>query len=250
MQPTLMLERPRKVTVVESIVEQLVRQIQAGNLKTGDKLPSERRLIEMLKVSRSSVREALQGLAVMGLVESCPGQGTFVSSNLRLLAPDIDNPALPATLQRDMRLKLIESRLIIEAAITRLAAERATEDSLARLRRIFDQYRDMTLDHAHRRAMSGPHHDFHAALAEMTQNPFFALVIETLLRAVPYGLRESEFAPLRDPGTLAAQIELHQAILDAVERKDGPAAQQAMEAHMAFERRIVLQIFAGADTPS
>src|SRR6187549_1095214 len=78
----LFLEQPRKVTVVESIVEQLVRQIQAGRLKPGDKLPSERQLIDMLNVGRSSIREALQGLAAIGVVESRAGQGSFVSQSV------------------------------------------------------------------------------------------------------------------------------------------------------------------------
>src|SRR5689334_22748078 len=92
----LILEQPRKVTVVESIVEQIVRQIQVGRLKPGDKLPSERQLIEMLNVGRSSIREALQGLAAIGVVESRAGQGSFISNNIHLLMPDIENPALPA----------------------------------------------------------------------------------------------------------------------------------------------------------
>ena len=74
MQPTISLERPRKVTVVQSIVEQIVRQIQTGKLTAGDKLPSERQLIAMLQVSRSSVREALQALADDGRLKAAPGR--------------------------------------------------------------------------------------------------------------------------------------------------------------------------------
>jgi len=81
------LKQPRKITLVASIVEQLVENIQNGTLQPGDKLPSERQLIEMLRVGRSSVREALQGLVMMGLVEIRPGQGTFVKHNLHTYIP-------------------------------------------------------------------------------------------------------------------------------------------------------------------
>ena len=66
------------MTLVESIIEQIVTQIHDGNLQPNDRLPSERQLIDMLGVGRSSVREALQGLSAMGLVEIRPGDGTFV----------------------------------------------------------------------------------------------------------------------------------------------------------------------------
>lgn len=250
MHAAIVLEQPRKVTVVESIVEQLVQQIHAGKLKPGDRLPSERQLIEMLRVSRSSVREALQGLAVMGLVESRPGQGTFISDNLRMLVPDVSNRALSATLQRDMRLKLIEARRTIECAIAQLAAERATEEAGARLRQIFNAYRDVSLHDSYQHALSGPHHDFHITLAETTQNPFYVPVVETLLRAVPQGLRETEFVSqgtLGERSIMATEIEIHQAILTAVESGNGTAARQAMEEHMAYEEHLVRQAFSDAD---
>src|SRR5688572_16741987 len=146
--PELILEQPRKVTVVESIVEQIVRQIQAGRLKPGDKLPSERQLIDMLNVGRSSIREALQGLAAIGVVESRAGQGSFISQNVHLLMPDIENPALPASLQRDMRMKLIEARRMVEVDIVALAAQRATAEGVARLSELLELYRDAIERHS------------------------------------------------------------------------------------------------------
>lgn len=248
--PDLVLERPRKVTVVESIVEQIVRQIQAGKLKPGDRLPSERQLIEMLGVSRSSVREALQGLAVMGLVESRHGQGSFVSPNLARLLPNLENPALPAALQRAMRLHLIEARRTVECPVAELAAARATGEGRARLRAAFDSYRELMLNVGHDNAQQGPHHSFHIGLAEISQNPFFASVVETLLRAVPMSLRESEFNALAPDALreiIETEVALHAAILAAVERADPAGARAAMEEHMEFELRLVRRVFPEGD---
>lgn len=242
MKSDIILEQPRKVTVVESIVEQIVRQIQAGKIKPGDRLPSERQLIEILRVSRSSVREALQGLAMMGLIESRAGQGTFVSDKLHLMVPNLSHPSISASLQREMRLKLIEARRTVECAVAQLAAERATAEGITRLRSIFEDYRETVLHGSYQRALSGSHHDFHIALAEMTQNPFYPPVVETLLRAIPPGLRETEFIALGDPGPqgiLATEVEIHEAIMVAVAERDGAAAYAAMERHMAFEERLV-----------
>lgn len=244
MKSEIILEQPRKVTVVESIVEQIVRQIQAGKLKPGDRLPSERELIKILRVSRSSVREALQGLAMMGLIESRAGQGTFVSDKLHLMVPDLSHPGISARLQREMRLKLIEARRTVEGAVARLAAERATDEGVAKLNEIFEQYRETALHGSYQRALIGPHHDFHIQLAEMTQNPFYPPVVETLIRAIPPSLRETEFISLGEPDPhkiLEIEVEIHAAIASAVAARDSEGAYAAMERHMDFEERLVYQ---------
>lgn len=63
----LSLSPPQKTTIVYEIVQQLIGQMQTGALQTGDRLPTERQLMEMLNVSRASVREALQTLTGMGV---------------------------------------------------------------------------------------------------------------------------------------------------------------------------------------
>ena len=78
----LRLKHPRKITLVASIVEQLVETIQNGTLKPGDKLPSERQLIQMLGVGRSSVREALAGFGDDGLGGSASGAWQLCQSKL------------------------------------------------------------------------------------------------------------------------------------------------------------------------
>lgn len=250
--PDLILEQPRKVTVVESIVEQIVRQIQAGRLKPGDKLPSERQLIEMLNVGRSSIREALQGLAAIGVVESRAGQGSFISQNLHLLMPDIENPALPASLQREMRLKLIEARRIVEVDIVGFAARRATDENIERLREVLELYREAIEHHLFAQAAK-TNYDFHMALAQMAQNPFLAPMIDHLLRTVPFSLRESEFMLLADltvDEIVKMEVDLHQRILDAIAAHDSDAAREAMTAHMRFEEDIVRRAFAGVTSAS
>lgn len=242
------LERPRKVTVVQSIVEQIVRQVQTGNLKPGDKLPSERQLIEMLQVSRSSVREALQGLMMMGIIESRAGQGSFVSAGLRLPTHDPRQPSLPSTLQREMLLALIEARRTVEGSVARLAAERATPAAMAHLREAFDLY----LQHEGRESdddvAAAHHHHFHLAVAETTGNAFFVLVVEALLRSVPLSFRESEFVKysLAEQHDLQeTEVAIHKRLLTAIEQHDGAGAWQAVYDHMDVEQRLVLEAFAG-----
>ena len=247
--PNLVLEQPRKVTVVESIIEQLIRQIQTGRLTPGDKLPSERKLIEMLGVGRSSIREALQGLAALGVVESRAGQGTFVSRNIHQLMPDLGDPTAPVGLQRQMRLLLIEARRTVEVPASGLAAQRGTPDEVAQLTQIVDDYAEAVA--ASRRAVwTRMNFDFHILVAEMTQNPFYVPLVNTLLRTVPLSLRQSEFVLLRDmtpAEIMAREVELHRSILAAIQAKDRPSAEAAMETHMAFEEELVVRSFGKQD---
>ncbi len=239
------LKQPRKITLVASIVEQLVEHIQSGTLQPGDKLPSERQLIEMLGVGRSSVREALQGLVMMGLVEARPGQGTYVKSNLHNFIPDLSKPDLSDNLQREMRLQLIEARRMIEVEIAGQAAARAKPQQLAQWRATFADYVLYIDDFGDPRYLAA-HADFHLSLADMSQNPFNVMLLNAAIRAVPQTLREREFSfpksidlqELRD-----SQVKIHRDILEAVANGDVAGAKAALRAHMDFERDLVIRVY-------
>lgn len=239
------LKQPKKVTIVESIVEQLVENIQNGSLTPGDKLPSERQLIEMLNVGRSSVREALQGLVMMGLVEIRPGQGTFVKDNLYTYIPDLSKPGLSSNLQREMRLQLIEARRIVEVPIAEQAAEHATLEQIEQWRSTFNDYVLYIDDFSDDRYLVA-HNDFHLRLADMTQNPFYVMLVKNILQAIPQTLREREFIFPKDldrQNLRKVQVEIHQGIFEAVANNDSQRAREAMEIHMNFERDLVLKVY-------
>ena len=239
------LKQPKKVTLVESIVEQLVENIQNGSLNPGDKLPSERQLIEMLGVGRSSVREALQGLLMMGLVETRPGQGTFVKDNLYTYVPDLSKPDLSSNLQREMRLKLIEARRIVEVSIAAQAAENATQGQIEQWKSTFDEY-VLHIDDFSDEHYLAAHRDFHLRLADMTQNPFCVMLVKNILQAIPQTLREREFVFPKDldlQNLRQAQVKIHQDIFQAVASGDSQGSQDAMQTHMNFERDLVLKVY-------
>jgi GntR family transcriptional regulator, transcriptional repressor for pyruvate dehydrogenase complex len=117
----------RKLT--ETVAEQLLAAIR--KLPPGTKVPSERELTKELGVGRSTVREALNGLAMLGVVEIRHGQGVFVTSEP---AQVVNEPsAITAALERGVTHEFIEARLIVEVEVARLAARRRTDEDLARL---------------------------------------------------------------------------------------------------------------------
>jgi GntR family transcriptional repressor for pyruvate dehydrogenase complex len=116
----------RKLTA--TVAEQLLAAI--AELPAGTKVPSERELTRELGVGRSTVREALNGIAMLGIVEIRHGQGVFVTGEA---PPDGEPSALTAALERGVTNEFIEARLIVEVEVARLAARRRTDEDLARL---------------------------------------------------------------------------------------------------------------------
>ena len=245
MSKELQLERPRRVTVVESIIEQLVALIRNGTLKAGDKLPSERELIEMLGVSRSSVREALQALAAMDLVEGRVGEGTFVKGLRKQvdLGPDIST--LSAALQKEMRVHLNQARLILERGIVESACKGIDAAGAASLQRVLDAYLNAD-ENLSSDARWIAHDQIHIAIAEVTGNPLLVRLLQTLLGMVPWSLRDRGFldgTSERNARHQAAEREIHIRLCEAVIRGDAPAALAWIERHAAQEADVIAECY-------
>src|SRR5580698_9365412 len=116
----------------DRVVSQLLAMVKTGSLKPGDRLPCERDLAEMFRVSRPTVREALRALAVLGVLKARQGSGIFVSA---LKATDILGPlSFFLTLQDIQVDQLYEARRLIEGEISGLAARNASHGDVAELR--------------------------------------------------------------------------------------------------------------------
>ena len=114
-----------RAVLSEQIAQKIIDEIKAGVLSPGDKLPSEKQLIEKYQVSRITVREALRTLKVMNIINIKQGKGAFVSSvDISLL---IDHMDFVSLLEKTTVLNLFEARRILEPEIAALAAQRITE---------------------------------------------------------------------------------------------------------------------------
>src|ERR1051326_1123425 len=131
MDSDLEFTRVPRLSLSDHIVEQIAELIARGALKPGDRMPSEKQLCEKFGVGRTSVREALRSLGVMGVLEPHMGDGTFVSSNAgRFLERSFHwglllNPKLVED--------LIETRLMLESHNAHVAAAKAGPEDLARM---------------------------------------------------------------------------------------------------------------------
>ena len=211
----------------ESIVDQFHTLIQDGSLEHGVKLPSERVLAEQLKVSRSSVREAIRTLELQGLVVSKHGSGTFVNTQsldavttLMTSSLGVGIDALEAQL-RD----IFEVRHLLEPQLAALAAQRATPEDVERLSSILVEQQRQIME-----GETGVDADteFHFALATATHNTALVKVVS----AVEDVLRQSRDQTLQQPGRSQRSLDSHRDILDMVRAGDHMGARSAMEHHL------------------
>jgi GntR family transcriptional repressor for pyruvate dehydrogenase complex len=123
-------------SIPEAIVQRVVQMIGDGEWKAGDRLPSQRQLAQELGVSMASLREALQTLQGMGVLELRHGQGTFVCHDPSQIIERCLNLAL--LLDKEMVIDFLDARRAVEGGLAYLAAKRATDEQVGQLAGLVD----------------------------------------------------------------------------------------------------------------
>jgi len=218
----LRLKPAARAKLSETVARQLIDSIQG--LAPGTAVPPERELTRLLGVSRTTVREALRGLSVLGYVDIRHGQGVFVA---RAAPNRLASDDLSRALAKGVTHDLVEARRIIVVEIARLAAERRTEEDLAKMREVLD---------AHSRAVATGHTPgrygsaFDIALVDATHNEVLAGVMRSLIRPT---LQRVSHLYVEVPEFGALEVDMHQRVLDAVAAGDPELAAKRMAEHVA-----------------
>jgi DNA-binding FadR family transcriptional regulator len=223
--------RPGK-GLTHEVVASLEARLVSGDIKPGDKLPTESEIMASFGVSRGVVREALSRLQAARLVQTQHGVGTFaleprVSGNLRLDSPGIDSHA-------DL-LQALELRTSIESDAAGLAANRRTDKQLADMRAALD---DFAANLSAVGETVSPDFRFHLAIAQATGNRYYSELMSQLGLAVIPRTRvsSSRMGPESREPHLRKVNQEHQDIYAAIERQDPEAARAAMRIHLVNSR--------------
>jgi GntR family transcriptional regulator, transcriptional repressor for pyruvate dehydrogenase complex len=226
---------PRE-TLSAAIRERLAGRIASGELEPGARMPSERLLSEQFAVARTSVREAMQGLLSLGVIER-RGNRSYVAEQL----PDIRLGVERGDDRKTFVRQLFETRRVLELPITRLAAARATADDRAEIAELAKGFRrGMALDE-----FRAQDRRFHAAISRAAGNP---LLVEVYGKVMGQLFRSDDFAALlpgdADPAEVTKIVNgaarHHAAIARAIGRGDPDAAVAAGTRHLDdVERRMI-----------
>lgn len=226
-------EAIRKNKVYEEVAQRIERLI-LKKLRPGDKLPSERELAEMLKVSRGSVRDAIRGLELRGLVEPRQGAGTVVREASP--QPSRDPFANALSRRRERVSELLDFRKMLEPPLAARAAMHASPDEISEMEEILNRQQEKLL---HGEAYAAEDAEFHYSIALASGNSVVLKVLDILMDL----LRDTRERSLQVEGRQKKSLAGHRRILAAIKRHDAEAAKSAMRRHIEDVEEIVLDKF-------
>jgi GntR family transcriptional repressor for pyruvate dehydrogenase complex len=231
---SLSFEPISRETVSSQIREQLLKRITTGELAPGERVPSERELSEQFRVARTSVREAIQGLLSLGVIER-HGNRTWVAEHL----PDVSVAGDDGT--RAFVRQLFETRRVLEAPVFALAAARADDRAREQVAALMIRFEaDLTIEEFRRLDR-----EFHTLIASVCGNP---LLIELYGKVLDRLFRSHEFDALlgeRRPSSTLDRIvddavDGHRAIADAFANGDPCGMEEAVVAHLATVEHLMV----------
>lgn len=214
--------------IYEYVVEQIQQMIVNGDLKSGDKLPSERELAERLKVSRTSIREALRALEVLGLIESRQGEGNFIKKSL-------DNGffqplSVMFMLNKDNPSDILELRIAIEVEAASLAARRINDEDIQELEELMDKL----IESDDERYSAKYDTEIHYKIASVTKNYLIINLLNGISSLIETFIKNARESILRENEEKDILIRQHRKICDALIERDPDKAASAMREHLIF----------------
>lgn len=218
----------KRQTLTSQVIDHILNLIKSGQVKPGERLPTEKQLTSELGVSRTCVREAVKSLESLRLVSVRPRVGAIV------LEPSpsavFNAETLSAFSNSQATDVLIEFRKILEVGLASLAAEKATGEDLAAMIRAMDD---------HKRALETDrvayHADiaFHEAIAEASKNP----IAITILKMISEPLQEQRRRTNAVLNAPEEGLREHWKIFKAIKSRDPARARAVMRAHMDTAER-------------
>jgi GntR family transcriptional repressor for pyruvate dehydrogenase complex len=226
----------RAGSLSERVTEQIVSQILSGALKPGDRLPPEPEMCERLGVGRTSLREGLRPLVLLGLIRVRAGEGTTVREDASsFFAKPLSWGLLLGT---QNVWQLIEVRQMIELGTVVLAAERGADEEVAKLGQLVEQMEAYADDPRGRLEFDLA---FHMQIAAMSRNAVLGRLMLSMISLLrPWIEKVATFAPERSHNTLS----LHRRVFEAIQRRDPIGAQAAMSEHISIWQSQVMNLMA------
>lgn len=220
----------------QRLFEEMLEKIRSGEWPADQPIPGERTLKEEFGVSRIALREALSMLRSLGILQTGHGRGSVV----RRLGPEFFRRLFPLILSAEGTRsydEVFEVRVAIEGPATYLAATRRTAADLERLDELVALFRSQAESESPERAETDL--EFHLAVARSSGNPLFPALLNAISGFVIYGLRETWTRAGETPLARARAIDRHEAIVEAIRRRDAELARNEMEAHLRYTAGLV-----------
>ena len=199
-------------SVVDNVIQQIRLAIAGGRFQMGDKLPTEFELMEELRVSRNSLREAMKILSAMGIVEIRRGDGTYICNEVK---PTImDFVVYSMMLEDSSAEEIIELRQTLDEDVLRLAIRKCTKENINHLQQLIDEMR-IHFQNGEISKAAKIDFDFHLYLCDCCGNRFLSRIVKGV-----YSLFESSIENnIRTEKLFADADKHHQDIVNCLKSK-------------------------------
>jgi len=214
----------QKINAVEQVFDQMQRLLIEGTWHAGDKLPSENDLSAAFGVSRMTIRQAMQKLKALGLIETRTGSGSYV----REINPeDSLNELIPLMyIGNPSPLHVFQFREMIDSESVRIATLTADKSSLKKLEDLLAKMKKASLED-NGKAFSQYDLQFHMAIVKMTDNPMmvkaYEILLNVLMESMDNVIEKMKYKPA---------LDYHRKILDAMKKRDEVQAEALMREHI------------------
>ena len=198
-----------RTNIPKIIVSKIKEKIFSGELKPGDKLPSERELVNNFNTSRITITEAIRMLETVGLVEvkSGKGGGSFVKEiNSAYYADFLSDMLVQGLLSIS---EITETRLLLEPPVAKLSAERANEEDISRMRECINEAKLYILEEKRPRSINI---NFHNLVAKSIHNKMIYFEVTSITRIM---VKNVDYSTLDNHDVLST-IERHEKIFNAI----------------------------------
>lgn len=213
----------RQKRLSDSVAEDILAMITIEKkFSPGEKLPNENELSEELKISRTTLREAIRILATNGILEIQRGKGTFVKKDLQI--DNIEEVSSLSKIKTNAK-DLYEMRLIFEPEAAYLAVQRASDAEINRILSLGEQIEQYINTGKDRREIE---HAFHKSIAKATHNEFMNKLMPVIYQAIDKGVVLSEKKAMVAKDTIAD----HRMIMDFIKNRNAEGAKSAMKIHI------------------
>lgn len=200
-------------SVVERVVSQIMRCIANGEFEMGEKLPSEHELVEILGISRNSLREAMKILSALGIIEIRRGDGTYVCKNVKptILDSAIYNIIMGSSSDQE----IVELRQLLDENILTLALKKCSVEEIDELQAMIDEMRTLFAQGKISEAAMVDY-SFHMRLNQCARNPFLEHIVVSVYQLFKNSIENN----IRTEALFAMAAEHHQAIVDCLRSRD------------------------------
>lgn len=221
-----------KFLIIDQVIEKITALIEKGYLKPGDNLPGERLLSEKLCISRTSLRQALKALNVLGVLEISPGKKTYIKNSFSDI---LYNPFRFIKAIHSIEVKeIFESRRVIEEGLVQIATKRATVSDIKKLKSYLDKSEE---NFENKNEFIYSEFKFHQHIFNTANNKMLSSVMSSLNNLLLILEKyEKDYLTLEDR---IMSFEQHREIYKAISEKDMNKARIAMHEHLnSIELRL------------